>query len=301
MGPDALNKNEFILSQLDSLLMVEPGSFGKTEDSNLEIIPLIQSTKEAGTLFAMLANQISPTQLASQINSSGELLTLAGFVRGNLNTAFPNGKPQPPAEEGEGAEPPAPTPADASYLTESSAPSSVFLIADSDWLQDQFSVQRLNFLGVNAIQPLNDNLNLLRNTVEFMSGSQDLISIRPRGNSIRPFKVVDEIERQAQVEYQQKLDELNREVQEFEDRIRQIQSQQGEGNSLIITPELQAEIEELNKNAAAKRGQRREVRKKLREQVESLGFSLALTNLAVVPSLVFAAGVLFFIRRHHRK
>jgi ABC-type uncharacterized transport system involved in gliding motility auxiliary subunit len=299
MDASALNVNEFIISQLDSILMVEPGSFSKTEDSDLEIVPLIQSSEESGTIFAMLANQMSPTQLASQINSQGEQKTIAGFVRGTFKTAFPDGKPNPPPADG--VETTDPSEPDEDTLKESSSTSSLFLIADTDWLQDQFSVQRLNFLGVNAVQPLNDNLNLLTNTIEFMSGSQDLISIRPRGNSIRPFKVVDEIERKAQVEYQQKLDELNREVQEVEDRIRQIQTQQGGGNSLIITPELQSEIEELNENAAAKRGERREVRKKLREDVENLGFSLALMNLTLIPGLVFIAGILFFIRRHNRK
>ena len=299
MDASALNVNEFIISQLDSILMVEPGSFSKTEDSDLEIVPLIQSSEESGTIFAMLANQMSPTQLASQINSQGEQKTIAGFVRGTFKTAFPDGKPNPPPADG--VETTDPSEPDEDTLKESSSTSSLFLIADTDWLQDQFSVQRLNFLGVNAVQPLNDNLNLLTNTIEFMSGSQDLISIRPRGNSIRPFKVVDEIERKAQVEYQQKLDELNREVQEVEDRIRQIQTQQGGGNSLIITPELQSEIEELNENAAAKRGERREVRKKLREYVENLGFSLALMNLTLIPGLVFIAGILFFIRRHNRK
>ncbi|MDG2170273.1 MAG: hypothetical protein P8L44_20380, partial [Opitutales bacterium] len=114
-------------------------------------------------------------------------------------------------------------------------------------------------------------------------------------------KVVEEIEQDAQVEYQQKLDELNNEVQVFENRIRELQTQQGGGNSLILTPELRAEIQELQANAAAKRGERREVRKKLREKVESLGFNLALANLTVIPGIVFAAGILFFIRRHNRK
>ena len=50
-----------------------------------------------------------------------------------------------------------------------------------------------------------------------------------------------------------------------------------------------------------RRGERREVRKKLREKVESLGFNLALANLTVIPGIVFAAGILFFIRRHNRK
>jgi len=297
LDEQALNLNEFILSQLDSILLVEPGSFGKTEESDLEITPLIQSSEKSGTLFAMLANQINnPVQLTQNMSAADERLTIAGFVRGNLKTAFPSGKPQAPPAEGK--VPQAPEPTDEAHLTESVESSSLFLITDSDWLQDQFSVQRI--FG-NLFQPLNDNLNLLTNTVEFMSGSRDLISIRPRGNSIRPFEVVDEIERQAEVEYQQKLEELNREVQEVEDRIRQLQTQQGGGNTLVMTPELQAEIEELNENAAAKRGQRREVRKKLREDVESLGNSLAFANLTVIPCTVFIAGILFFIRRHHRK
>jgi ABC-type uncharacterized transport system involved in gliding motility auxiliary subunit len=293
----ALNQNEFILSQLDSFLVVEPGSFGKAENSDLEIIPLVQTSEKSGTLFAMLANQINnPVQLVQNMSPAEGRLTIAGFVRGNLKTAFPSGKPQAPPAEGEAV--PTPMLADESQLKESVEPSNIFLIADSDWLQDQFSVQRI--FG-NLFQPLNDNLNLLTNTIEFMSGSRDLISIRPRGNTIRPFEVVNEIERQAQVEYQQKLEELNREVQEVEDRIRQLQTQQGGGNTLVMTPQLQAEIEELNQNAAAKRGQRREVRKQLREDVESLGNNLALANLTVIPFLVFITGILFFIRRHNRK
>ena len=100
MDASALNVNEFIISQLDSILMVEPGSFSKTEDSDLEIVPLIQSSEESGTIFAMLANQMSPTQLASQINSQGEQKTIAGFVRGTFKTAFPDGKPNPPPADG---------------------------------------------------------------------------------------------------------------------------------------------------------------------------------------------------------
>ena len=298
MDESALNLNEFILSQLDSILMVETGSFGKTEDSNIEIIPLIQSSDQAGKLFAMLANQIrSPVQLTQNMNASNQRETIAGFVRGNLKSAYPNGKPKPPPVEGEAAAVMEEEP-DGGYLTESSSQSSLFVVADTDWLQDQFSVQRI--FG-NLFQPLNDNLNLMTNTVEFMSGSQDLISIRPRGNTIRPFKVVEEIERVAQIEYQQKLEELNNEVQTFETRIRELQTQQGGGNSLLITPELRAEIQELQENAAAKRGERREVRKKLREKVESLGFNLALANLIVIPGIVFITGILFFIRRHNRK
>ena len=250
----------------------------------------------------MMADRIGPMQMASQITPAGKPLTIAGFLRGTLKTAFPDGKPaEETSEDEEEPSSPATLQKPEDFLSNSTNPCNILLFADTDWLQDRYSARRLNFLGMDAIQPLNDNQNLLGNAVEFMSGSRDLISIRGKGNSIRPFLVVDRIERQAQIEYQQKYDEINAEVQEFEARIRELQSQQRESNTLILTPELRMEIQELNENAAEKRRERREVRKKLREKVESLGFTLAVSNLTVVPLLVFAAGVVFFIRRHKRK
>ena len=298
----ALNADEFILSGLDSLHIIEAGSFAASEESDLELTPLIQTSPQAGAFFAMMADRIGPMQMASQITPAGEPLTMAGFLRGPLKTAFPEGKPVEETSEDEEEPSSAATPQEPEdFLSNSTNPCNILLFADTDWLQDRYSVRRLNFLGMDAIQPLNDNLNLLGNAVEFMSGSRDLISIRGKGNSLRPFLVVDRIERQAQIEYQQKYDEINAEVQEFEARIRELQSQQRESNTLILTPELRKEIQELNENAAEKRRERREVRKKLREKVENLGFTLAVSNLTVIPLLVFAAGVIFFIRRHKRK
>lgn len=298
----ALNADEFILSGLDSLHIIEAGSFAASEESDLELTPLIQTSPQAGAFFAMMADRIGPMQMASQITPAGEPLTMAGFLRGPLKTAFPEGKPVEETSEDEEEPSSAATPQEPEdFLSNSTNPCNILLFADTDWLQDRYSVRRLNFLGMDAIQPLNDNLNLLGNAVEFMSGSRDLISIRGKGNSLRPFLVVDRIERQAQIEYQQKYDEINAEVQEFEARIRELQSQQRESNTLILTPELRKEIQELNENAAEKRRERREVRKKLREKVENLGFTLAVSNLTVIPLLVFAAGVVFFIRRHKRK
>ena len=299
---NALNAGEIILSGLDSMHIIEAGSFTTTEESELELTPLIQTSPQAGPFFAMMTDRVSPMQIASQITPAGEPLTMAGFLRGNLQTAFPEGKPAEETSDEEGESPSPTTPQNPEdFLTQSTSPCNILLFADTDWLQDRYSIRRLNFLGMDAIQPLNDNLNLLGNAVEFMSGSRDLISIRGKGNSIRPFLVVDRIESQAQIEYQQKYDEINAEVQEFEARIRELQSQQRESNTLILTPELRKEIQELNENAAEKRRERREVRKKLREKVESLGFTLALSNLTFVPLLVFLAGVVFFIRRHNRK
>jgi len=76
----------------------------------------------------------------------------------------------------------------------------MIVVADTDWLFDDYSVQKVNFLGQTAAKPINDNLAFAANSLDFLSGSSDLISIRGKGNSLRPFIVVERMEaRQREV------------------------------------------------------------------------------------------------------
>ena len=76
----------------------------------------------------------------------------AALVRGTFKSAFPNGAPAatpPPAADGATATPAPPAPA-APGLTQSSGTSTLILVADTDWLFDDYSVRRLNFLGIQS-------------------------------------------------------------------------------------------------------------------------------------------------------
>ena len=64
------------------------------------------------------------------------------------------------------------------------------MVADTDWLFDDYSVRKFNFMGQTAAEPINDNLAFAANSLDFLAGSRDLISIRGKGNSVRPFTVV---------------------------------------------------------------------------------------------------------------
>ena len=121
------------------------------------------------------------------------------MVTGTFQTAFPNGKP---AADGEDA----PSPL-APGLT--SGQGTLVVIADADWMMDTYSVRRMNFMGVQAAEPLNDNLAFGTNLVEFLGGSKDLISIRTKGSSTHPFTVVREMEAAAQQRYQEQLEALD--------------------------------------------------------------------------------------------
>ena len=54
-------------------------------------------------------------------------------------------------------------------------------MADTDWLFDDYSLRKFNYLGQSAAEPLNDNLSFAANALDFLSGSQSLLSIRGEG------------------------------------------------------------------------------------------------------------------------
>jgi len=214
---------------------------------------------------------------------------------------FPDGRPADPPTEGEEDSTNETTQEVEPGLTESVNPGTVILVMDTDWLLDSYSVRRMNFLGMTALEPLNDNLSFGSSSVEYLGGSEDLISIRSKGTTLRPFKVVQNMEVAAQQRYQAELEEVDARLREVQNQLSQLASQQTEGRRLVASPEIQESLEEYRAQEASVRAERRKIRKALREGIERLGTILLLSNLLIVPVFVGLFGVAFFIRRNRRQ
>jgi ABC-type uncharacterized transport system involved in gliding motility auxiliary subunit len=283
-------------AQLNSAMFIESGSISPTAGSTLTFTPLIETSGQAGDVASMMLQFAQPDDVAKQITPSGKK-TVAALVTGKFKTAFPNGAPKDEKPEdkkdGAAATPPAPAPAAADSLKESKANSTLFVIADTDWLFDDYSLRKFNFFGQTAAEPFNDNLAFAANTAEFLGGSQDLISIRGKGTSLRPFNVVRKMEVEAQKKYQEKLTQLEARLQQVQTKLTELQGKKTEGNRLIATPEMAKAIEDFQKQSAAMRGERREIRRALREDIDQLENRLLALNLLATPLLVCAFGVWF--------
>ena len=126
-------------------------------------------------------------------------------------------------------------------------------------------------MGQAAAEPFNDNLAFAANSLDFLSGSRDLISIRGKGNSVRPFTVVKQMEAEAEEKYKEKLTALEARINEVQAQARRAPGQEGrDGGKLLASPEATRAIEDFQKQAAAMRGERREIRLSLREGIDSL-------------------------------
>ncbi len=287
-----LNASSPATAQLNSLLLAEPGSFTIDARTDREITPLLETSPVAGSVPGFTLQFAQPDEVARSLQPGAAKKTLAAIVRGPLATAFPEGKPADPADA---AKPPAP--ASAAGLKTGTA--TLLLIADTDWLLDDFSVRRVPVFGQEMVEPLNDNLAFAANAVEFLAGSPDLIALRGKRSAQRPFEVVARMEADAQAKYNDQLAGLETRLSEIQGKISALQGKSPDGGRLVATPEVLKTIEEFQAKELEMRRERRDIRRALREGIDALETNLLLLNLLTTPTLLGVFGLWF--ARHRKK
>jgi ABC-type uncharacterized transport system involved in gliding motility auxiliary subunit len=226
-------------------------------------------------------------------SSAGRVENIAVRLSGTLSTAFPDGAP-PPAE-GEAPAEAAPAP-----LARSEVPAEIVVVADTDFLDDNF------FIDPRSGTPAADNASFALNAIDVLSGSSDLISLRSRGQSVRRMVMVDRMEAEAQRRIQQRQDQLQAELADTESRLQALQAR-GHGSGFFsgdlgaeLTPEEAAEIERFRARASDVRGELRATERDLRGDISRLEALVVFINVWMAPLLVAAAGLFLFWRRQRR-
>lgn len=303
----SLDQEHPITAQLENLLFVEAGSFKKAAESKTEFTALISLSEQSGLIDAFQLRFSPPDQLSREMKVDDSAKAVMAITAGNFSSAFPNGQPakekkdaqaQAAADESEAA-----TPLKHTHLNESTERNSILLFSDVDFLSDQFSVQKLNFLGQSIIQPTNDNLNLMLNAAEHLSGNEALMSIRSRGRFSRPFTRLLDMQKQAQLLHQTEEKQLLSQLEEVQQRLNSLLDSAGNKGQqeVILPPEVQEEIQQFREEERQARRKLRDVRKILRQDIERLGQVLLLLNMLLVPLIVGIIGVVVYRTRQRRK
>ncbi|MBT5927130.1 MAG: GldG family protein, partial [Verrucomicrobia bacterium] len=148
MDPNGISSDDVITSQIDQLLIPFPGVFKGTAVDGLEQSVLLHTSKESQLVDAFMA-RLSGQNIMKEFKSDDKEYPLAIRLNGTFKTAFPDGKPlavDAPVEDDLDKEDSEIKPESPS-LTESKDGASVVLFGDADFIYDNFSVQRQNFLG----------------------------------------------------------------------------------------------------------------------------------------------------------
>jgi ABC-type uncharacterized transport system involved in gliding motility auxiliary subunit len=186
-------------------------------------------------------------------------------------------------------------------LKEAKANGVVILIGDADFAYDAIAGRSQQIANQTFFQPSNGNLNLIQSGVEQLAGDSNLIGIRSRASANRPFEVVNRMQAAAEDKYQGKIDQLQASLDEARQKLAALQSNKQSDQKTLLSPEQQAEIKKFHENEANVSQELKQVRKNLRQEIDSLQYSLKWINIAAMPILVTIAGlILAWLKRQRR-
>lgn len=291
INPRGINNQDAIMSQFDNLLMPCPGVFTGTPVSGLKLDVLLHTTPESQLIDSFMAQMGGGGQKTlDEFKPSGTEMKLAVRLSGKFKTAFPDGKPAEASADDEKKEENKDDQPAEDFLKEAKDDNVVYLIGDADLMYDNFCVRKLPFFGL--VQPLNGNLTFVQSLVEQLAGDSALIGVRSRASIRRPFTVVEEMQAEAQKKYQAEIAKFEKEVQEAQQKINEIQSKKEGNQRFILSPEAKQELATLQQKQAQASRELRQVRKDLRREELALENRLKWINIAAMPAVVTVAGLL---------
>ena len=303
-GPN-FAKDDVAAAQMSRINMASAGFFTLKPGAKTEMKPLIFTSPQSEQIDVSEVNFFpDPGGLLSRFKSEDRSFPLAVRVTGPVKSIYPDGPPWDPivTKDGAGAEPDGEAGQEKKkYLTESVKPINVVLVGDVDMLADKFWLQTRNLYGRQATAPVANNAEFIINILDNLSGSDELISLRSRGLSYRPFIVTEEIRRDAEAKYRETEQQLALKLRDTEARLQELRGG-GEGGSDVLTDEQRQEIENFRGEVISVRQQLRDVQHALRKDIDALDTKLKVINIWAMPvAIAILALALFFVRQARRR
>lgn len=292
ISADGLSPDDVITADLSSVNLGSAGHLQMDPEAGLQMVPLLFSSETAALTSAENLKFLpDPRSLQDTFIPSGETYVLGARFTGELKSAYPEGPPLPAENGATGTE----------HRAATSGPANLIVVADTDLLTDRMWVQAQNFLGQRIYTAFAGNGALVVNALDNLLGSSDLISVRSRGTFSRPFEKVEALRAEADARYREQEQVLQRELDETERRLTELESAKDQENLLIISPEQQAELARFQEEKLRIRKALRDVRRNLDRSIENLGTTLKVINIGLVPLLLSVAAILIAVVRLRRR
>ena len=179
LTPQDFDPRDPVTASLQAVNLASSGEIAPMRGATTIFHTLIASSDQANMMDrAQLMSLRDPTHLIDSVRPTGVRYAMAARITGPAKTAFPNA---PGAVQKGNVQ--------------------LVIVADSDLWDDRFWVHVTNQLGRPVAEPFADNGAFILNAVENLTGSDDLISLRTRASSDRPFTVVQamQADRRSQI------------------------------------------------------------------------------------------------------
>lgn len=313
-----MKADDVITGDLQLVNIASAGFLDVAQGSSLKMDPILQTSAQSEAIDASKVRmRPNPAQILKDFKPGGKPLVVAARFTGKVKSAFPDGAPKDEKKEEAAAAPAAADakpeeakPADAKpaepaapppTLTESKGDVNLVVIADTDILADTFWLSSQDFFGQQLVVPTANNGDLIVNAIDNLRGSAGLIALRSRGVSSRPFDTVQNIQRDAEIKYRAKEQQLVERLKEIETKLKDVQTKEAAGGATTILSDQQRQaVDSFRREMVTIRGELREVQHDLKKDIDRLDMRMKLLNIGVMPLVVLVFAVGLGLYRHRR-
>ncbi|MBO0735049.1 MAG: GldG family protein [Alphaproteobacteria bacterium] len=309
---DNLNRNDLITADLSHIVMASSGIIEPVAGGKTTVEPLITTSLDSTKIPAeKLAGLPDVAGLLAEFKSDNKRYILAAHVTGTVESAFPDGPPKPPqpakpgAKEGEAQQPPKSSEQQSrpgtTALKQSAQPINVVVVADTDMLDDKFWLQKQGFFGRRLVVPTANNGDFVANAIEVLAGGDDLVGLRTRGTSARPFDVVEDIQNRAEARYSAEEHALQTKLKDTRAKLESLTGKDQATAPTSLSAEQTKAIEEFRADMVQTRRQLRNVQAALRNDITRLKVGLEFFDIALIPIIVAVVALILGAVRLRRR
>lgn len=308
LSPEAIAQDDEIITRnFENLYFPLAGGFTINSGGGVTIETLVKSSKEVVLIPAMSATSPDPGLFARK-PPAGKHYGLVMRLKGMFKTAFPEGDPTKPQQEEAENTPQAPAatstqdgkekPAPPKALAKAQAEGTVYLISDADFLFDRASFM----LTTQGYLNINNNAALLQNILDQCTGSRHLIGARSRAATMRPFTVIKEMETEFEQEMRGDIEKSRQAMEDIVTQLQQLQQQKSSGKALVLSPEQEQKIRELQAEQVKLKRELREKQKGLQARKDKLYSKIRWMTIGITPAFVALSGLfVWFVRRRNTR
>lgn len=295
---DSLSRDNPITADLSQINVATPGVLEKLPGAKTTFAPLITTSTDSMEIPADKFQAPDPAALLAGFKSDGKKLVIAAQITGSAATAFPDGPPKSGDQSKTAAaekKDDAPAPVKTAVK-----PIDVVAVADTDILDDRFWVQVQNFFGQRVAVPIASNGDFVTDAIDVLAGGTDLIGLRSRGTAVRPFTLVQNIQRAADTRYQASEKGLEDKLKNTEQKLKDLRDK-GAHQAGTVDAAQNETIENFRAQLLATRRQLRQVQLAEREDIDRLQNWVEFFDVALIPILVALAALVIGTVRLRRR
>ncbi len=278
---DNLDSDDAVTGDLKQVNVGTAGALEAVEGAGTTITPLIMTGPSSMRIDTdKFVGMPDIVNLFREFQPQGKREIVAARISGPAKSAFP---------EVNGA------------LKESKQPIQVMIVADSDMLSDRFWVETNNLMGQQVMVPTSDNGSFVSNALENLTGAPALASLRGHSVQSRPFTLVEDIRRDAEMQYRAKEQSLTSRLGELQKQVDDMQVKRDGSGAAVLSEQDKKTIENYRGEILATRRELRDVQRALRENIDRLQRTVTFANIGGVPVIFGLILITAAIVRHRRR